>query len=173
MREPLVLTVGISDCKVSRTAGAALVTHALGSCLAVVVYDPLGQVAGLLHFMLPDSSQAAHPAGLRLCMYADTGIPELLRHACQLGAARQRMRVALIGGAQLLRGEDSFQIGRRNHLAARQILWNAGILVQYESVGGTLPRTVRIAVDSGALHLIEGTTGRQIRLCKPTLEVAR
>ncbi len=30
-----------------------LVTHALGSCLGLMVYDPQEQVGGLLHAMLP------------------------------------------------------------------------------------------------------------------------
>ena len=40
-------------------------------------------------------------------------------------------------------------IGRRNVLAARSVLWQNGIMVHGEDVGGGAPRTVTIAVASG------------------------
>jgi len=56
------LIVGISDLKVSKNPGDVLITYALGSCIAVAVYDPKARVGGLLHFMLPDSSLDANKA---------------------------------------------------------------------------------------------------------------
>ena len=48
--------VGISDFGCSRKPGDVLVTYALGSCIAVIIYDPVASVGGLLHYMLPDSN---------------------------------------------------------------------------------------------------------------------
>src|ERR1700731_1162142 len=42
--------VGIGDCKVSNEPEDVLVTHALGSCIAVMIHDPVARVAGLLHY---------------------------------------------------------------------------------------------------------------------------
>ncbi|MGZ3387730.1 MAG: chemotaxis protein CheD, partial [Isosphaeraceae bacterium] len=50
------LVVGISDLKVSNNPADSMITYALGSCIAVAVYDPVAKVGGLLHFMLPDST---------------------------------------------------------------------------------------------------------------------
>ena len=84
-------------------------------------------------------------------MYADTGIPRLFRSAYSLGADKKRMTVWLVGGAQVLDPAGVFNIGKRNHLACRKILWSAGVMIDGEEVGGTLSRTVRLDVNTGKL----------------------
>lgn len=147
------LIVGIADCQVSRDPGCILVTYALGSCIAVAIYDPVARVAGLLHFMLPDSAMDGARAGARPYMFADTGVPLLFRRAYELGAEKRRMLVRLAGGAQVMDDHGVFDIGRRNHVATRKILWKAGVLIEGESVGGTASRTVRLEVATGAMWL--------------------
>ena len=49
-----------------------------------------------------------------------------------------------------------FDIGKRNYLALRKILWKAGILLAGEAVGGGNARTVRLEIGSGRLWLQEG-----------------
>jgi chemotaxis protein CheD len=146
-----VITVGIADCRVSNNPQATLVTHALGSCIAVAIHDPVANVAGLLHFMLPESAIDPERARRQPYMFADSGIPELFHAAYAQGAAKKRMSVRLIGGAQVLDPNGSFNIGKRNHLACRKILWAAGVMVSGEVVGGTISRTVRLEVKSGNL----------------------
>jgi chemotaxis protein CheD len=148
-----VLVVGIADCKVSKDPADVLVTHALGSCIAVLVYDPAARVAGLLHYMLPESSLDAERARRLPFLFADTGIPLLLRNACQLGAVRSRIVATAAGGAQMLDPTGTLNIGQRNHLAMRSILANLGVAIQREATGGTLSRTVRIDVASGRVQL--------------------
>jgi chemotaxis protein CheD len=145
--------VGISDCQVSGDPEEVLVTYALGSCIAVAIYDPQARVGGLLHFMLPDSSIDAERGGQRPFMFADTGVPLLFRRAYGLGADKRRMIVRLAGGAQMMDERGVFDIGRRNYLAARKILWKAGVLIESEAVGGNVSRTVRLEVASGTLWL--------------------
>jgi chemotaxis protein CheD len=146
-----VITVGIADCQTSRNPEAQLVTWALGSCIAVAIHDPVAQVAGLLHVMMPDSSIDREKAARQPYMYADTGIPELFRAAYALGAVKKRLTVRLVGGAQVVDPNGIFNIGKRNYLACRKVLWNAGVLVQAEAVGGDMSRTVRMQVGSGRL----------------------
>ena len=151
-----LLTVGISDCQVSRDPEAALMTYALGSCIAVTVYDPSVNVAGLLHFMLPEAGLDMERARAKPFMFADTGIPMLFRKAYELGAIKGRMIVAAVGGAQVLDTNNTFNIGKRNHLALRKILWKAGVMLQHEEVGGTTPRNVRIQVRNGVITVSHG-----------------
>ena len=49
------IIVGISDMKVSNKPDDVLITYSLGSCIGVVIWDPMVKVGGLLHYMLPDS----------------------------------------------------------------------------------------------------------------------
>jgi chemotaxis protein CheD len=147
------LVIGIGDCKVSRDPDDVLVTHALGSCIAVVIHDPIAKVAGMLHYMLPESSLDADKAGKRPFMFADTGIPLLFKAAGELGALKSRMVVMAAGGAQMLDPNGTFNIGQRNHTAMRKIFWKAGVIVHKEEIGGTSSRTVRIDVASGRVQL--------------------
>ncbi|WP_263409918.1 chemotaxis protein CheD [Terriglobus tenax] len=156
------MTVGISDCVVSADPQGVIATHALGSCIAVAIYDPVAGVSGLLHFMLPDSATDPERARTRPYMFADSGIPTFFRMSYELGAVKQRLKVALIGGAQVLGTNDVFQIGKRNHVAARKILWKAGVMVHHEDVGGEDPRTVHMDVSSGRVVISHGGREREL-----------
>jgi len=111
------LVVGISDCKVSNDQESTLITYALGSCIAVVLYDPATKVGGLLHYMLPESALDVQKAQENPYMFADTGIKALLKEVAANGAQARRMVVRLAGGAQVLDSQGVFQIGKRNYLA--------------------------------------------------------
>lgn len=151
-----VVTIGISDCVVSGDQGLVLATHALGSCIAIAIHDPIVQVSGLLHFMLPDSGMDREKGQNRPFAFADTGIPMLFHRSYELGAVKQRLIVTALGGAQVLNTADTFNIGKRNYLAMRKILWKAGVMLQHEDVGGTLPRSVRMEVSSGRILVSHG-----------------
>jgi chemotaxis protein CheD len=147
-----VLTVGIADCQVSRDPESVIITHALGSCIAVSIYDPIARVGGLLHFMLPESSLDREKARKRPFMFADTGIPALFNAAYAAGAEKKRLIVRVIGGAQVLDSQGVFNIGKRNYLACKKILWSAGVLIDAEEVGGSASRTVRLDLANGKVH---------------------
>ena len=151
-----VLVVGISDCKVSSDREAALMTYALGSCIGVALHDPRTRVSGLLHFLLPESDMDKDKARANPSMFADTGIVSLLDSMRQQGGITSGLRAAVIGGAQVISGHEMFQIGKRNHMAARKALWKAGVLTELEAVGGGVSRTVRIDVATGAVWVREG-----------------
>ncbi len=147
------LTVGVGDCKVSGDRDTALVTHALGSCIAVAMHDPVAGVGGLLHLMLPESRIDPAKAEARPAMFADTGITYLLSEMALKGALKRRLSLWVAGGAQVIDDGGVFNIGKRNYLAVRKILWQGGLLLRGEEVGGTVSRTVRLEVGSGRFWL--------------------
>lgn len=152
--EGRVHRIGIGEFMVSNHASDVLTTIALGSCVAVCLWEPAARVAGLLHFMLPESRLNSERARLQPASFADTGIPQLFRSAYELGAQKKRCVVRLIGGAEIAAprpesGESIFDVGRRNVLAARGVLWRNGILINGELVGGTAARTIAMTVGDG------------------------
>jgi len=147
------LVVGVADCRISKDPGDMLITYALGSCIAVVIHDRIAGVGGLLHFMLPESSSEALQSGKSPYMFADTGISLLFRQAYRAGAEKNRLQVRIAGGAQMMDSMDSFEVGKRNSLATRKILWKAGVMVHGEDVGGRFARTVSLEVGSGRVRL--------------------
>ena len=60
-----MLTVDISDMKVSTNPEEILVTYSLGSCVGVVLYDPVVRVGGMIHCMLPLSRIDPEKAALK------------------------------------------------------------------------------------------------------------
>jgi chemotaxis protein CheD len=156
------LTVGMADLRVSADPADRLVTYALGSCLGIAVYDPVARVAGMLHVMLPQSSVDAEKARTNPALCVDTGVPELFRACYRLGAVKQRMQVKVAGGASASApgAPDQFQIGKRNLLTLRKLLWKNGVLVNAMDVGGhQLARTMALTVADGEVTLkVAGTT---------------
>jgi len=148
-----MLVVGVGDGQVTGNPQHTLVTYALGSCIAVLIHDPVARVGGLLHFMLPESSLDLAKAEKNPNMFADTGIPLLFRTAYKLGADKKRMKVGVFGGAQVMDDNSLFNIGKRNHAALRKIFWKAGVFIHKEAVGGTTARTVRLDVSTGQMWL--------------------
>lgn len=159
------LVVGVGDCKVTGDPLAELITYALGSCIAVAIWDPVTRVSGLLHFMLPDSTVDRNGNGREHPFrYADTGTPLLFRGAYQEGADKRRLVVRLAGGAAVVNDNGVFNIGKRNYAALRKILWKAGVMVHAEDVGGAVSRTVRLNAGSGRMTVrATGEPERELR----------
>jgi len=144
--------VGIADCRASRDSSDELVTYALGSCIAVVVYDPVAKVGGMLHFMLPEASGGLG-AERPLAMFADTGVPVLIDRVLALGADKRRLIVRAAGGAQVMDPNEVFNIGKRNQLALKKVMWKAGVFVHGEDLGGSVSRTVRLEMAGGRMFI--------------------
>ncbi len=160
-------TIGISECIVSGDRSEQLVTYALGSCVAVIIHDPVAHVAGLLDYMLPEASLDREKAAEHPFMFADTGIPRLFHKAYEMGALKSRLTVSAVGGAQVLGADNTFSIGKRNQLALRKLLWKAGVLLHHQDLGGTSPRTVSIQVQTGEIVV---SRAREQRRLNPTSE---
>lgn len=142
-------TVGISEMLFGSAEGDLIVTHALGSCIGVSIHDPFAKVGGILHYMLPMSSLDKEKAEKNPLMFGDSGIPEFFKEAYKLGAKKERLRVVIAGGANVIAGSHQFDIGNRNIVIARKLFWKNNILIAAENVGGTIPRTMYLEVGTG------------------------
>ncbi|MHC4423141.1 MAG: chemotaxis protein CheD [Planctomycetota bacterium] len=141
--------VHVSDAKVSNDPADVLTTHSLGSCIGVCLYDPVTGVGGMLHYQLPDSKMDPERAGQKPFMFADTGMKILVEKLVSMGARKKRMQIKIAGGATMDTGPKGFDIGKRNHLAIRKILWKNGMFIDAEDVGGTSPRNMYMNMANG------------------------
>ncbi|MDF1839100.1 MAG: chemotaxis protein CheD [Planctomycetota bacterium] len=146
-------TVGIAEMTIVQASEGCLITHALGSCIGVTVFDPVAQVGGLLHFMLDQPRSTEHKGDKAAAMFATTGIPELFRLAYAQGAQKERLIVCAAGGADLLNPGGGMQIGRRNLLMMQRLFWKNGVPVAGESTGGGVARTMRLDLSTGTVSL--------------------
>ncbi|MBI2886039.1 MAG: chemotaxis protein CheD [Chloroflexi bacterium] len=150
-----MITVGVADMKISTNRDVTLATYALGSCLGISLFDPVAGVGGLLHVMLPVSTLNPQKAQENPYMFVDTGLPRFFQECYKAGARKERLVVKVAGGASINRSEqdDYFQIGRRNFVVLRKLLWKNEVLLRTEDVGGTVSRTMYLELVSGAVTL--------------------
>ena len=155
------IALGLGELNATNEKGAVLRTHALGSCIAVIILDTKTRTAGMVHIVLP-SSQTNPDKAMNLPGYfADTGIPALLREMAALGCSENGRGkiVKLAGGAQIMDPHNVFNVGKRNLLAVKKVLWRYRLGAVAEDVGGTISRTVRIDLGRGKIFL--SSPGRQ------------
>ena len=151
--DPLEIQVGIADCKVAREP-ARLITLGLGSCVGVSLYDPVAKIGGLLHFMLPDSTQFNNVT--KPAKFADLGIPYLIEELKKTGALLPRLQAKLVGGAQMFSGLDNkmvLNIGQRNVEKAREMLKKFNVPILAEEVGGNRGRTMIFDTATGLVSI--------------------
>jgi len=145
--------VGVADMKVSNSPEESIITYSLGSCIGLVIYDPVVKVGGILHYMLPESSIDQEKAAARPYMFADSGIPRLFKTAYNLGAMKQRMKVYVAGGAEILDQSGFFNIGKRNYMALKKMFLKNNMMINKQDVGGNTNRTVRLEIGTGDIYV--------------------
>lgn len=145
------LVVGVGDLVVTDDPDTVIITHALGSCIGVTVYDPVSRVSGMLHFMLPSSKTNQVKAQANPAMFGDTGIPLLFRSVYELGAKKERMIVCAAGGAEVIDDDGHFKVGSRNRTLLRKIFWKNDVLLDADDTGGNISRTLTLTTRDGRI----------------------
>ncbi|HBI73525.1 MAG TPA: chemotaxis protein CheD [Lachnospiraceae bacterium] len=148
-----MIKVGMADLNVC-AAPDAITTLGLGSCVGIVLYDPVTKIAGLVHVMLPDSTKILNNENK--AKFADTGIDELIRRMMGIGAKRSALIAKIAGGAQMFafsNNSDMMRIGERNVEATKQKLKELGIMIRAEDTGANYGRTIEFYPENGELHI--------------------
>ncbi len=141
--------VGIADLNVC-SAPNMITTIGLGSCVGIAIRDPALGIGGLVHIMLPDSTQIAGSSNL--AKFADTGIAELVRLMERRGCSRWRMEAKIAGGAQMFAFRSKTElagVGMRNVEASKSKLKELGIPLKAEDTGKDYGRTVVYYPENG------------------------
>lgn len=152
------IRVGIADMKIARQEGT-LITHALGSCIGITLYDPQIKLGALIHIMLPEVGEKKEA---NLFKFADSGIKETLRKLAIFGGAKSRYICKIAGGAQMFAvvGNSNIgNIGQRNIEAVRETLRKEGIRIANQDVGSDYARTMLMDLGTGKVNI--RTAGRK------------
>jgi chemotaxis protein CheD len=147
-----VINVGMADLKTAK-APDILMTAGLGSCIGICIHDPIGQVGGMAHIMLPavNGVNGGNPA-----KYADTAMEILLADILKMGGTKSRLRAKIAGGAQMFSFPGKppvLKIGDRNAEAVTLELKRFGIPLIISDVGGSFGRTIHFNVGTGELKV--------------------
>jgi len=116
-----------------------VLTTVLGSCIAACLYDPAAKIGGINHFLLAEPGRSDID-GTSMQRYGVYAMEVLINAMLTMGAARNRLRARLYGGASMLDGFHD--IGSDNAQFARRFLRDEGIALVGEDVGGTGARRI-------------------------------
>lgn len=145
-------TVGIGEYAITQDRNESIITYALGSCVAFILYCPVSQNAAMAHIVLPDierrdqynylKNQPAYFANLIVPKMLDTF---LLKNGCR----KNMIQITVVGGAQSNWEQDCFQVGKKNIEMILLILQKYNMKPQKVDVGGTISRAVVISASNG------------------------
>jgi chemotaxis protein CheD len=140
------------------TRGPEVISTLLGSCVAACLYDPIGSVIGMNHFMLSHTRYSrtlpihASEAG----RYGIFAMEFLLNAMVAKGAERRRLRAKVFGGGNVLNtesdGSNFFCVGSVNCSFIREFLVNESIPIDAEDLGGDFGRVIHFSNGSYSVH---------------------
>ena len=144
-----VIKVGMADLQVAK-APDSLITLGLGSCIGLTLYDPVTKIGGMVHYMLPDSTQLKN--NTNIAKFGDTGIRELYNRMIKQGAVPRRMVAKIAGGAKMFEVSglsNVGHVGERNAQQAKVMLKELNIPLVAEDTGLNYGRTVTLDCETG------------------------
>lgn len=160
MHDHAVIVIGIGDMAVSSNVEETIKTYALGSCVALIMYDGAAHLGGMVHIALFDSSLDPVKGTKRPGHFADTAVPALLDLMKKQGSInRSNLKVYLVGGAGVFSHGDFFKVGEKNRNRIIELLKEHGLKLTAEDTGGDISRTVSLSVSDGQVTVSNARKG--------------
>ncbi|HHY6931074.1 TPA: chemoreceptor glutamine deamidase CheD [Burkholderia ambifaria] len=144
----------------------------LGSCVAACLHDPLAGIGGMNHFMLPDDGADAGAAASDSMRYGAYAMEVLINELIKAGGRRERFEAKVFGGAAVLAGMTTINIGDRNADFVRRYLALERIRITAEDLQGVHPRKVAFMPRTGRAMVkklrlqVPGVTEREAALAR-------
>lgn len=148
------MIIGIGEMGHSNNVSESIVTHALGSCVAIVFYSSEFGIAAMSHAVLPTKNGGRDSSEKKPALYCDEAVERMVNlfvrgYKCPMSS----VKVTLIGGADSRRDTDHFKIGLRNLKAIKDKLLMMGIPYLAYDTGGHFSRTVEIKIKDGHIDI--------------------
>ncbi len=142
------IRVGIAETAVVQ-GDAILEAIGLGSCVAVVFYDPALKIGGMAHPLLPSSN--GHPVHKAPSKFMDRAVHLLYEEILSRGANPSRIIAKAAGGATIFKLQRIPNIGEQNVEAVQTLLQKLNIPLVAADFGGSHGRTVEFHVATGEM----------------------
>ncbi len=135
------------------TSGEMIAT-VLGSCISACIRDPIVQIGGMNHFMLPidnkNIGQDLTSEQLAVaCRYGDFAMEKLINVIISNGGKRKNLEVKIFGGGRVVSQMHSSDVGQKNIDFVHEYLRYEGLAISSEDTGDIFPRKVHYFSDSG------------------------
>ncbi|TXC88202.1 chemoreceptor glutamine deamidase CheD [Paraburkholderia azotifigens] len=149
----------------------------LGSCVAACIQDRTAGIGGMNHFMLPDDGADVAQAASDSMRYGAYAMEVLINELIKAGGRRERFEAKVFGGAAVLAGMTTMNIGDRNSAFVRRYLALEKIRIVAEDLEGKhprkvafMPRTGQVMVKKLRLQQEAGVAEREQALARQTAE---
>lgn len=129
------------------SGGETLTASGIGSCLVIILWDPVCRAGGLAHAMLPPASRPPGRDG-QDTRYTDAAIDETLRQMLAGGSRGEHLEAKIVGGANMFPNLKA-DLGSENIHSAKEKLDRENIRLVGESVGGSVGRCAEFCTASG------------------------
>lgn len=136
--------------------------HGLGSCIAIMMYDPTSGVGGGIHTLLPRRSDYPRETNKELTRFTDYGAKVLYRRLSgRTDVNENALKAKIVGGSEVLRFVTfATDVGKKNIQSARTTLEMLGVDIVGEDVGGEYGRIVEFDLDTGGV-IVRNANGDQ------------
>lgn len=148
-----VFTIGIAEHKIAQ-APDKITTLGLGSCIGLVLYDPIIKLAGMVHIMLPSAADAINVTNR--FKFADTAIEDIIDLLASAGAVQSRLKAKMAGGAHMFKTSsllDIMNVGQRNTAMCKRVLSERSIKICGEDTGGSSGRSIEFCCETCVLSV--------------------
>ncbi|MEM5437831.1 chemoreceptor glutamine deamidase CheD [Paraburkholderia diazotrophica] len=149
----------------------------LGSCVAACIQDRTAGIGGMNHFMLPDDGADVAQAASDSMRYGAYAMEVLINELIKAGGRRERFEAKVFGGAAVLAGMTTMNIGDRNSAFVRRYLALEKIPIVAEDLEGNhprkvafMPRTGQVMVKKLRLQQEAGVAEREQALARQSAE---
>ena len=123
----------------------------LGSCVSITLWHPESCLGGMSHFLLPTRGKAVARKDLD-GRYGDEALQLMIDDLHARGVEPQECQAKIFGGGNMFPGQvkaSGISVGRRNGMAARELLQLRGIKVTKESLFGNGHRQIIFDLSRG------------------------
>lgn len=137
------INVGIADIKF--TSSPYHLRTNLGSCVALILYDKVQSIGGLVHVMLPKSFKDELKPG----KCADTAVPKIINTLLNTkGCHKKDLVVKIFGGAKMLINTSN-DIGMKNANEVVRLVKEFGLKIHTIKTGGEKGYLVQLDTATG------------------------
>ncbi|QQR69559.1 MAG: chemoreceptor glutamine deamidase CheD [Alphaproteobacteria bacterium] len=142
----MAVTVLPAQHAISASPDEVLVT-VLGSCVAACIHDPVMNLGGMNHFMLPGEAMSNWSDANREMRYGHTAMEKLINDLLSRGCRKERFAIKLFGGASVI--QSPIPVGEQNIIFVRRYLRDEGLSIMAEDLGGFHARRIYFRASAG------------------------
>jgi chemotaxis protein CheD len=153
-----------------------LIGTVLGSCVSACIRDPKAGIGGMNHFMLPMNKNESRSKILKdsdAARYGNFAMEILINEILKAGGKRRNLEIKLFGGGKVLSNMKTLNIGNKNIEFVRSYLYDEGLHVMAEDLGGLYPRKVLYMAATGKVKMKKLTTSHNNTVIRREAEYSR